>query len=342
MTHRFAARCLAAVMAALLLAALPALAQTRSVAAKPATAAKTWTPPKTAEGVPDLQGVWTNATNTPLERPQNLGAKEFYTEEEAAQLDKSAAEAAEKAAEGRQTEPGTAADVHYDLGQFGLARYQAKSIKNRRTSLIVGPEGRIPPLLPEAQKRQADRVAANRGHQFDGPENRPLSERCIIQGHEGPPMIPAGYNANLQIQQGPGYVAIMHEMVHDTRIIPTDGRPHLASNVRQFMGDSRGHWEGSTLVVDTTNFTDRTAFRGSGENLHVVERFTPTEEGILYQFTVRDPSTWDTPWSAEIPMTKVDGRIYEYACQEGNYGMRNTLHGARTTEQEEAAKKGSN
>jgi len=329
----------ASILAALIAAAMPAAAQTQSVAAKPATTAKTWTPPKTAEGVPDLQGVWTNATNTPLERPQNLGAKEFYTAEEAAQLEKAAAAAAARAEEGRQTEPGTAADVHYDLGQFGLARYQAKSIGNPRTSLIVGPEGRVPPLLPEAQKRQADRAALNRGHQFDGPENRPLSERCIIQGHEGPPMIPAGYNANLQIQQGPGYVAIMHEMVHDTRIISTDGRPHLAKNVRQFMGDSRGHWEGNTLVVDTTNFTDRTAFRGSSENLHVVERFTRTEDDtILYQFTVEDPSTWAKSWSAEIPMTKIDARIYEYACQEGNYGMRNTLNGARTTEKEEAGK----
>ncbi|PWU11303.1 MAG: hypothetical protein C5B51_02860 [Terriglobia bacterium] len=333
-----------AAAAAVLLAALPALAQNRSIAAKPAaTASKTWTPPKMSDGVPDLQGVWTNATTTALERPQNLGAREFYTEQEMAQREKDEAAAAAKAEEGRQTEPGTAADVHYDLGQFGLARHQSKSNPNPRTSLIVGPEGRIPPLLPEAQKRQADRLAANRKGQFDGPENRPLSERCIVQGHEGPPMLPAGYNANLQIQQGPGYVAIMHEMVHDTRIIPTDNSTHLAKSVRQFLGDSRGHWEGNTLVVDTTNFTDRTAFRGSSENLHVVERFTRTaEDTILYQFTVEDPSTWAKSWSAELPMTKIDGQIYEYACQEGNYGMRNTLHGAREAEkEEEAAKKGS-
>src|ERR1700682_4810325 len=156
MTHRIPVA--ASILATLIAAVMPAAAQTQPLAAKPAATSKTWAPPKTAEGVPDLQGVWTNATATPLERPQNLGAKEFYTAEEAAQRDKAAAEAAARAEEGRQTEPGTAADVHYDLGQFGLARYQAKSIGNPRTSLIVGPEGKIPPLLPEAQKRQADRA----------------------------------------------------------------------------------------------------------------------------------------------------------------------------------------
>ncbi len=335
MTRR--ARFLTAGMAALFLAAFPALAQTQSVAAKPAATGKTWTPPKTAEGVPDLQGVWTNASDTPLERPKELGSKEFYTPEEAAAREKAAQEAAMKALGGRDTEPGTVADVHYDLSQFGLARFQSKVNTNQRTSLIVGPEGRIPALLPAAQKRQAERAAFNRVHQFDGPETRPLGERCILWPHEGPPMMPAGYNSNLQIQQGPGYVAILQEMIHDTRIIPTDGRPHLAKNVRQLMGDSRGHWEGNTLVVDTTNFTDRTAFRGSSENLHVIERFTRTDENtILYQFTVEDPTAWDKPWSAEIPITKIDGRIYEYACQEANYGMRNNLSGARAVEAEAA------
>jgi hypothetical protein len=329
----------ASILATLIAAVMPAAAQTQPVAAKPAATSKTWAPPKTAEGVPDLQGVWTNGTDTPLERPQNLGAKEFFTEEEAAQRDKAAKEAAARAVGGRDTEPGTVADVHYDLTQFGLARFQSKTNANRRTSLIVGPEGRVPTLLPDAQKRQAARLAANREHQFDGPENRPLGERCILWPHEGPPMMPAGYNSNLQIQQGPGYVAVMQEMIHDVRVIPTDGRPHLAKNVRQLMGDSRGHWEGNTLVVDTTNFTDRTAFRGSSEKLHVVERFARTDDNtILYQFTVEDPSTWDKPWSAEIPMSRIDGQIYEYACQEANYGMRNNLSGARVTEKEAAGK----
>ncbi len=180
----------------------------------------------------------------------------------------------------------------------------------------------------------------NRGHEFDGPENRGLAERCIIWGAEGPPMLPIGYNSNLQIMQGEGYVAIMQEMIHDVRIIPTDGRPHVASSVRELMGDSRGHWEGNTLVVDTTNFTDRTAFRGSSENLHVVERFTRTDaDTVLYQFTVDDPSTWAAPWSAEVPLAKIDGPIFEYACHEGNYGMPNNLSGARAEEKKLAEKK---
>ena len=146
-------------------------------------------------------------------------------------------------------------------------------------------------------------------------------------------MMPVGYNSNLQIVQGNGYVAIMQEMIHDVRIIPTDGSPHLPATVRQWMGDSRGHWEGDTLVVDTTNFTDRTAFRGSSENLHVVERFRRVDaDTVLYQFTVDDPSTWTHSWSAEIPMTKIKGPIFEYACHEGNYGMANNLSGARAEE----------
>ena len=146
-------------------------------------------------------------------------------------------------------------------------------------------------------------------------------------------MMPAGYNANLEIVQGPGYVAIMQEMIHDVRIIPTDGSPHLPSTIRQWMGDSRGHWEGDTLVVDTTNFTDRTAFRGSSANLHVVERFRRVDaDTVLYQFTVDDPSTWAHSWSAEIPMMKIQGPVFEYACHEGNYGMANNLSGARADE----------
>ena len=312
-----------------------AFSQAQPVAAKPAATAtsKTWTPPRTADGAPDLQGFWTNATETPLERPKDLGSKEFFTPEELATRQKRSEEQAAKRLEGRQTEPGTAADVHYDLAQFGLDRSQSNAAVSLRTSLITGPEGRIPPMLPEAQKRNAERAANTRGHQFDGPESRPLSERCILWPNEGPPMLPVGYNGNLEIVQSPGYVAIMQEMIHDVRIIPTDGRPHVASNVRQWLGDSRGHWEGNTLVVETTNFTDKTNFRGSSQNLKVVERFTRTAgDTITYQFTVSDPSTWDKPWSAEIPMRKSDSLIYEYACQEGNYGMANNLSGARAQE----------
>jgi hypothetical protein len=335
-THFMAAAVAAAVF---VLLALPAPAQTQAAAKPAAVASKSWTPPRTADGVPDLQGVWTNLTDTPFERPKELGTKEFFTPEELAERQKREQEQAAKRLEGRQTEPGTVADVHYDLAQFGLDRSQSKVAPSLRTSLVVGPEGRIPPQLPEAQKRGAERVAYNRAHQWDGADSRPLGERCILWPNEGPPMTAAGYNSNLQIVQGPGYVAILQEMIHDTRIIPTDGRPHLAQNVRQLMGDSRGHWEGDTLVVETTNFTGRTAFRGSTESLKVTERFTRTAaDAITYQFTVSDPATWDRPWSAEIPMTKANGLIYEYACQEGNYGMRNNLSGQRAAEKEAAGK----
>jgi hypothetical protein len=333
--------CFAAAVAlgALVLLALPVAAQTQAAAKPAAVASKSWTTPRTADGVPDLQGVWTNLTDTPFERPKELGTKEFFTPEEIAARQKQEQEHAAKRLEGRQTEPGTVADVHYDLAQFGLDRSQSKVAPSLRTSLVVGPEGRIPPQLPEAQKRNGDRAAYNRAHQWDGPDSRPLGERCILWPNEGPPMTAAGYNSNLQIVQGPGYVAILQEMIHDTRIIPTDGRAHISSNVRQLMGDSRGHWEGDTLVVETTNFTGRTNFRGSSENLKVIERFTRTaDDAISYQFTVSDPATWDKPWGAEIPMTKINGLIYEYACQEGNYGMRNNLNGQRVAEKEAAAK----
>lgn len=321
-------------LASVVLAASPAMAQKPALAAaKAGPSAKAWTVPHTPDGQPDLQGVYTNATVTPLERPKELGAKEFFTREEAAAWEKKALEVKEVAG------PGTYADVHYDMSQFGLTRNQSKFAASIRTSLIVGPEGRVPALLPEAQKRNAARAALNKGHEFDGPENRGLAERCILWGNEGPPMMPVGYNSNLQIVQSPGYVAIMQEMIHDVRMIPTDNSPHLPSNVRLLFGDSRGHWEGNTLVVDTTNFTNRTAFRGSGENLHVVERFTRTDDDtILYQFTVDDPSTWATAWSGELPMTKTQGPIFEYACTEGNYGMRNNLSGARAEEKQTATK----
>ncbi len=327
MSHRFLASftmpgaALGAVAAFAFFVPAPAAAQNGSAPAA------TWTAPRTPDGVPDLQGVYTNSVVTPLERPKDLGSKEFFTKEEAAAYEKKSLQT--KAPTG----PGTYADVHYDMAQFGLEKDQSKVADSIRTSLIVGPTGRIPAMLPEARQRQAAKAAANKGHEFDGPENRGLAERCIIWGNEGPPMLPVGYNSNLQIVQGPGYVAILQEMIHDVRIIPTDGRAHAPANIREMMGDSVGHWEGNTLVVDTTNFTDRTAFRGSSENLHVVEKFTRTSpDTVLYQFTVEDPHTWDQPWSAEIPMTQIQGPIFEYACHEGNYGMPNNLSGARAEE----------
>jgi hypothetical protein len=311
----------------LLLAQAPSTGST--AARTPQT--KAWQVRRTPDGKPDLQGYWTNMITTPLERPANLGTKEFYTPEEAA------ANAKREEAGGRGARAG-GERVHYDESQFGLDRSQTTKVSGLRTSLIVGAEGRVPPMTPEAKQRVAERAAQAKGHEFDGPENRGLAERCLTFVSEGPPMMAPAYNANYQIVQGPGYVTILVEMMHHMRVIPTDGRPHIPSSIRQWNGDSVGHWEGDTLVVDTTNFTDKTNFRGSGENLHVIERFTRiAEDTLLYRFTVDDPSTWIRPWTAEISMPKVGGPIFEYACQEGNYGIANVLSGARAVEKEAAA-----
>jgi hypothetical protein len=324
---------------ALALSASITFGQAPSTASK-AREAKTWTVRRTPDGKPDLQGYWTNLTLTPLERPKGLGSKEFYTDEEIAAAQKKERERlALNVAEGRPTEQGTADDVHYDFAQFGLDKAQANPAWDKRTSLIIGPDGTIPSLLPEARKRAADIAAKNKGHEFDGPENRPLSARCIIMGYDAVPMLPAGYNNNLEIVQGAGFVTVLHEMNHSARLIPTDGKPHLPPSVHQWRGDSRGHWEGDTLVVDVTNFDERNPFHGSSEKMHVVERFTRVAaDTILYRFTVEDPATWDKPWTAELVMSKVPGPIYEFACHEGNYGLANTLSGARVAEKRAAQK----
>ncbi len=336
-------------MAALLLATVPAAGQTTPAAQKAKTAAAvkgTWTPPRTPDGQPDLQGVWTNNSVTPLQRPKELAGKEYYTEAELAQLQKRERERlalddveGEPAANHSGVEGAPAENVHYDHAQFGLDWLQSRVAWNRRTSLIVGPEGTIPPLTPEARKRLAEIAAKEKGHEFDGPENRPLAARCIARPSAGPPLLPTRYNSNLQIVQGPGYVAIEVEEIHDVRIIPLDGRPHLPKNIHQWMGDSVGHWEGNTLVIDTTNFSDLNPFPGA-QNLHVIERITRADEDtILYEFTVEDPGMWTKPWSGEVPIKKMSGQLYEYACHEANYGLANTLRGARVTEAEAAAKK---
>ena len=323
-------------------AATPGFAQStaaQSPAAKTVPAKKAWTAPRTPDGQPDLQGVWTNNTATPLERPKELAGKEFFTEAELVENQKKEhARVENNEEEGRPTQPGTAEDVHYDFSQYALDRGQTKLVWNRRTSLIVGPEGTIPPMTPQARQRVAERAAKNKGHEFDGPENQPLGARCLARANVGPPLLPTAYNSNLEIFQSPGYVAIETEMIHDVRMIPTDGRPHISRNIRQWMGDSVGHWEGNTLVVDTTNFTDLNPFPGA-QNLHVVERLTRVDEDtILYQFTVEDPGMWAKPWSGEMPITKIQGQLYEFACHEGNYALADILRGARVAE-EDAAKK---
>jgi len=330
-----------AVVVVALFAQVPAAGQTAGSAAKASPAAKAWTPPRTADGKPDLQGIWTDNTLTPFERPKSLGSKEFYTDQEIADLTKRIHDARPgERIEGAELGAANPQEIRYDLEIYGFDRNKLR-FQSKRTSLIVGPEGVIPPMLPQARQRNADRVAKNKGHEFDGAENRPLSERCIMMGQEQIPMVPAANEGNLlQIVQGPGYVTLLHEIDHSTRVIPTDGRPHVPPNIRLWQGDSVGHWEGNTLVVDTTNFTNLTAFRGSSENLHLVERFTrAADDTLMYQFTVEDPTTWAKPWTAEVPWAKTKGPVYEYACHEGNTMIAIILHGARVAE-EEAAKKG--
>jgi hypothetical protein len=316
------------------------LAAQAQVAAKPAPAAKAWTMPRTPDGKPDLQGVYSNATTIPVARPANLGAKEFYTDE----ADKAASAAAGRGGAGRggAARPAAAADpegnglaVHYDTSQFGLGGPTVKRAASLRTSIITGPEGRVPALTPEAAKRGADRRAFQQEHQWDSAQTRPLAERCITWGFEGPPMMPVGYNSTLQIVQGQGFVSIVQEMIHDTRVIPTDGRPHAPAEIKQWMGDSRGHWEGDTLVVETVNYNPLVSIQGAmvSDAAKVTERFTRIDaDTVTYQFTVDDPKTWVKPFSGEYNMVKIDGNVYEYACHEGNYGMANNLSGARATE----------
>jgi hypothetical protein len=323
----------ALLIAAVSLAPVAAYGQSRSVAAKPGST-KNWTAPRTPDGQPDLQGIWSNATITPLERPDDLAGKTALTEKEAAEYEKEVVKRTN--VDRREGIVGTEADVARAYNNFWYDR-GTKTVGTRRTSLIIDPpDGKIPQLTPEAQQRVADRDS-RRVRPAEGPEDRSLSERCILWQTAGPPMLPSGYNNNYQIVQSRDYVTIFNEMIHDTRIIPLDGRPHLPQNVRLWMGDPRGHWEGDTLVIDTTNFTEKTAFRGASEKMHLVERFTRVDaETLLYSFTVDDPSAFAKPWTAELTSTRAAGPIFEYACHEGNYGMTGLLRGARADEKKAA------
>jgi hypothetical protein len=294
-----------------------------------ATAAVLLAPPVAGQAnSKDLQGLWTNATITPLERPKDLASKEFFTEQEAAAYEKRVADNSNRDKRGQTAE----ADVAGAYNDFWFDR-GSRIVPTRRTSLIVDPpDGKVPPLTPQAQKA-ADARAKISQRPPEGPEEMALTDRCLLWPTAGPPMLPSAYNNNYQILQVPGYVVILIEMIHDVRIIPLDGRPHLPQHIRQWLGDSRGHWEGNSLVVDTTNFTDNTHFRGADRNLHLIERFTRVDPNtILYEFTVDDPTAFTKPWKAQAPLTKTPGPIYEYACHEGNYSMLNVLQGARAQE----------
>jgi hypothetical protein len=320
--------------ALLLLPMGPVAGQTPPPAAKTTSAAKATkpsTPARTPEGLPDLQGYWTNATNTSLERPVALGTKEFYTKAEAEEIE-------QKRIQRENSQKRQTYDKVWQLENWG-------NVTSLRTSIIFDPpDGRIPPMTAKGEQHvAAEKEAIRRGASFESAQARPAVERCLVWGNEGPPMLGSTYNANLQIMESVSLVVIRHEMIHNTRLIPMDKRPHVGSNIRFWGGDSRGHWEGDTLVVDTTNFTSNTNFRPppsvgrqdiyTSDALHVIERFTRSDaDTIVYRFTVDDPDTWTKPWSGELLMKKTTGPIYEYACHEGNYGLVNMLTTARATE----------
>ena len=314
------------------------------------TAAKTYTPPRTPGGHPDMQGVWANNDATPLERPKQLEGRQFLTDAEVAAMKRRAGElfnGETDAAFGDEQYLAVLKDAKdFKSSDTQTGNYNHFWIVDRefdnRTSLVTDPpDGRIPPLTPVAKQRQAEAAEYRKLHPADGPEDLPLSHRCISFGV---PRLGAGYNSYFQIFQTRDYVAIGQEMIHDVRIIPLDRRPHVDAGVRQWLGDARGHWEGDTLVVDTTNFSPKSRFQNaSSENLHVVERFTRIDpKTIQWDVTVNDPTTWTKPWTATVLLRSTPEHIFEMACHEGNEGLSGALSGNRTLEraaEAQAAKK---
>jgi hypothetical protein len=283
---------------------------------------------------PDLQGVWAFATLTPLERPAEFEGKAFVSEAEAAawvdqQLERNNRD---------RRDGGAAVDVGRAVNDFWFERGTelARLDGKRMTSLIVDPaDGKLPPLTAPGRERAAARAADNRDHPADNPENRSLQERCLAF-NAGPPIQVGPYNNFVQILQFGDRVVIFTEMIHDARIVWLDGRPLPPDAVKLWLGASRGRWDGRTLVVDTKNFNGKVGFRGTGEQLHLVERFTRVSANeLLYEFTVDDPETFTRPWTARMPMTRTDGKIYEYGCHEGNHALEGILRGARYGEKKQ-------
>ena len=320
------ARILASVTAAIV-AAGALTAQTAAVAKAANAGNKTSQVPRLADGHPSLQGIWTNATITPLERPAQYGNKLTLNDKEAAQFEHQNND--NLYTDRRSSDAERDRDHAYNSLFFDRGTELARVDGVKRTSLIIDPpDGKLPPLTPQARERISGRVR----NSYDSVKNRPLGERCILGfgSTSGPPMMPVLYNNNYQIVQTPSTIMIMVEMVHDVRKIHMDRRQHLPQNIRLWNGDSIGRWEGDTLVVDTTNFTDKTSFRGSSPNMQIVERFTRTDEGtILYKWTITDPESFTKPFTAEYPFLAAQGPVYEYACHEGNYAMPDILGGAR-------------
>ena len=301
-----------------------------------------WSPSRTADGQPDLQGVWANNNVTPLERPEVLADRETLTDEELAALQARASELfsseSDDAAFGEsvfaavlaEAESFTSRDT--ETGNYNQFWMVERDWSNR-TSLVIEPaNGRLPARTEAGAARLVDRAAARQRH-ARGPEDRSLGERCISWGV---PRLGAGYNSYSQIFQSPDHVVVYMEM-GGSRVIPLHGGPHISENIRQQHGNSRGHWDGDTLVVETTNYAPTSYFMGSGENLHLVERFTRVSEDVLqYEVTITDPTTWAAPWTAMIPLQRSSDAVFEYACHEGNIGMGGIMAGARALEMAEA------
>jgi len=335
---------------------LPVMTLAQALPPKPSS-----TIPRTPDGKPDLQGFWDFRTLTPLERPTSLANKPFLTEEEAKTLQEQNADRRARAAAAADPRdspraPGGGGQAVGAYNDFWIDS-GSNVVGDRRTSLIVDPpDGRVPATVPGVPRQAGSlmedlaaappiRVLAT-GARGDGPENRGLSERCLVGFNSGPPMVPSGYNNHIQIVQTPNHVAILNEMNHDVRIVPLDSRAPLPSSMRQWAGVSRGRWEGDTLVVKTTNFTDKTASFspsvatavGTGATLTLTERFRRVDDATLhYEFTVEDPATFTQPFTALVPMQKSEQPVFEYACHEGNIGLMNILRGARA---EEAGREG--
>jgi hypothetical protein len=304
--------------------------------------------PRTEFGTPDLRGVWNFSSNTPLERPAQYAGREFLTAEEAA---KQASDAQSRFDAAENAESGRGGGGVGGYNQFWVESLAQGA--NRRTSLIIEPaDGRLPALQPGVKAENGGLgpdTGGKRPVRFrvggvakDGPEDRGLSERCLMGFNSGPPFMPSMYNNNVQIFQSKTHAVIMTEMIHDARVVPMDNRPHVDSAISQWSGDSRGHWEGDTLVVETRNFSDKiNTFRGAGTgaSMQLTERFTRVgPDRVDYQFTINDPATYTKPFTVLVPMVRADGELFEYACHEGNYGMANILSGARQ-EELEAGKK---
>ena len=289
--------------------------------------------PRTPWGAPDLQGIWDFRTATPLERPEDRKDQAFLTAEEAASIERERVDRNTRLWEAapRLTEAGSNVGGYNNFWlDFGT-----NVVEDRRTSLIVDPpDGRVPAVSEEGQRRVDERRANRETHPADSYLDRNAFDRCILGFNTGPPMTPGFYNQNMQLFQTPDHVVVLNEMVHDARIIPLDGRPRPA--IESWTGESRGHWEGDTLVVETTHFSDKHGYRGSTTDRHLVERFTRLDrDTLLYEFTITDPATWTLPWTAQIPMQWNELPLFEYACHEGNYAMPNILAGERLEERKQ-------